>query len=73
MHVSVRLRANTSATEVQEIDLDKKHVPTGRVSLESIVRMLINEFGAQARYGDWAARLARTEAAFRQRRTQFDY
>lgn len=41
-------------------DLDKHHLPAGPVSLAAVVRMLIEEFGAEAR-GDWPKRLARAE------------
>ncbi len=39
------------------------HVPSGRVSLEDIVRFLIREFGVQPRRTDWAQVLDETEAA----------
>jgi hypothetical protein len=45
LHVSASLSAQTSAVDRQSIDLDKLHLATGRVSLASVVRMLITEFG----------------------------
>jgi hypothetical protein len=48
----------------QPVDLSRGHVPTGRVSLEAIVRYLIRDLRVQQRRPDWAAVLDRNEAAF---------
>lgn len=47
----------------------KTHVPTGRVSLESVIRLLITEFGVIPLRTDWDATLARCEDRFRRYRT----
>lgn len=44
LHVSAPLLAQVNALHRQSIDLDKLHLATGRVSLASVVRMLITEF-----------------------------
>ena len=51
-------------------DLDGLHLPTGRVSLEAVIRMLITEFAIAPRRADWRRTLDRTEAAFREEVTQ---
>jgi len=45
------------------------HLPTGRVSLESILRLLLNEFDVRPRREDWQDVLAACEAAFERWRT----
>jgi hypothetical protein len=45
LHISAALQAQIDAVTNLRIDLDRRHVTTGRVSLEGIVRMLITEFG----------------------------
>ena len=73
LHVSAALSVRRRALEdKQAIDLDGLHLPTGRVSLEAIVRMLIDEFEIAARYpeADWRRRLEETEAVFRDAATQ---
>ncbi|MFT4038674.1 MAG: hypothetical protein QM692_10880 [Thermomicrobiales bacterium] len=42
--VSATLRAQTDAITTQRYDLDKRHLPTGQVTLAMIVRMVIEEF-----------------------------
>ena len=65
VHVSAALTAQVTATAAQRFPLDKRHVPTGFVSLADVVRMLIAEFGIAERRRDWPARLARAEATLR--------
>ena len=69
--ISATISAQTSATTMQPFQLDKRHIPTGRVSLEAVVRMLIAEFGIEYRYRNWATRLSQTEAIFRRELTQY--
>jgi hypothetical protein len=45
------------------------HLPTGRVSVEAIIRLLVEELGARPRRADWRAVLDDTEEAFRGWRT----
>ena len=70
LHVSARISAQTAFATWQPFPLDSRHLPTGRVSLEAIIRLLIAEFGIAYRHRNWMARLNRTEAVFRQEMTQ---
>jgi hypothetical protein len=71
IHVSAALHVRTAALEDKRpIDLDGLHLPTGRISLEAVVRMLITQFHIGYRHADWGARLARTEDLFRTETTQ---
>lgn len=46
-------------------DLSRKvHIPSGRVSIEAVLRMLLGELGVPARRDDWAAVLDEAEARF---------
>jgi hypothetical protein len=60
------LSTQTSALERQSIDLDKLHLATGRVSLASVVRMLITEFGIATRRHDRAEVLDHAERIFQE-------
>ncbi len=51
------------------IDLSKCHIPTGRVSLEAVVRFLIAELGVTPLREDWQPLLERNEREFVQKRT----
>lgn len=46
-------------------DLSRRvHVPSGRVSIEAVLRMLVGELSVPPRRGDWAEVLAEAEARF---------
>jgi hypothetical protein len=45
------------------------HLPTGRVSVEAVLRLLLNEFDVRPRRDDWQDVLAACEAAFERWRT----
>jgi hypothetical protein len=66
LHVSASLTARIDARSDQQIGLDKLHLPTGRVSFESVVRMVIEEFEIAPRRNDWRETLERTESVFHQ-------
>lgn len=51
------------------IPLGKAHFPTGRVSIEAILRFAITELGVLPRLNRWETVLAETEQAFARRRT----
>lgn len=70
LHVSAALHAQVDALNEQMIDLDKLHISTGRVSLETVVRMLITEFEVAPVRSDWRQTLDRTEAVFREEVTR---
>jgi hypothetical protein len=69
LHVSAELSARTSFAARQSLPLHSRHLPTDRVSLGSIIRFLIAEFGVAYRHRDWMSRLNRTETVFRQEMT----
>lgn len=48
----------------------KMHIPTGRISIESFVRLVIEEFGAKPKKKDWEAIVQRNEATFIKWRTR---
>lgn len=48
----------------QPVDLTKLHIPTGRTSLEAVVRLAIEEFEAKPIREDWDALLRESEEAF---------
>jgi hypothetical protein len=47
----------------------KAHVPTGRVSLESVIELLIQDFGVVPLRPDWQAALATSRSQFHQWRS----
>ena len=49
--------------------IDRLHPPTGRVSVEAVVRFLIEDLDVVPRRDDWGAILDRHEEAFRRSRT----
>jgi hypothetical protein len=58
------------AYSVHELEeLHKLHPPTGRISIESVVRFLIEDLDVVPRRADWRAILERNEDLFRERRT----
>lgn len=69
VHVSATLSAHVTAVQTETIELDRRHLATARVSLEAVVRMLIEEFGVAPQRSDWRDTLARTEAVFRDEAT----
>lgn len=56
-------------TLIHPVPMGKVHFPSGRVSLEAVVRLLIEELGTIPARRDWSAVLARTEAQFEQDRS----
>jgi len=48
----------------------KMHIPTGRISVESFIRMAIEEFGAEPKKKNWRAIIRRHESAFIRWRTR---
>lgn len=62
LHVGRALIANQ--TTIRPEDFHKVHIPTGRVSIEAVVRLLITEFGVTHRNPRWRQILQRSETAF---------
>lgn len=52
LHLSSRL-PDIAVSEGVEISLSAVHLPTGEVSAQDIVRLLITEFGVEPRRSDW--------------------
>jgi len=50
-------------------NLVNKHIPTGRVPLEDVIRFSIQETNISPRESEWSAILEETEAIFRNNRT----
>jgi hypothetical protein len=65
LHVSAALDTRINALDMESIDLSRRHLTTGLVSLGDFVRMLIEEFGVAPVRSDWRDALARAEAALR--------
>jgi len=57
IHVSASPEIQVDALTRRTIDLDKRHLATGQVSLPSVIRMLITEFQIKPLRPDWEARL----------------
>jgi hypothetical protein len=70
VHVSASLSAHVSAIDTETIDLDGRHMATGRVSPAAFIRMLIEEFGVAPQRSNWRQTLDRAEAVFREEVTQ---
>jgi hypothetical protein len=70
LHVSATLDARVDAITNQSIDLHSRHIATSRVSLEAVVRMLIDEFQVEPQRDNWQDLLDGTEAVFREEATQ---
>ncbi|HZB83603.1 MAG TPA: hypothetical protein VE288_12265 [Rubrobacteraceae bacterium] len=49
---------------VERAELQAAHLPTGRVSLEAFIRLLIEDFEVPTLRGDWEEALARSEEEF---------
>lgn len=49
--------------------LQEAHIPTGRIAIESMIRLLIADFGVKALRDDWAEVLDDTQVRFEQYRT----
>jgi hypothetical protein len=69
VHVAAALTARVNALETESIGLAGRHLATGRISLEAVIRMLIEEFGVAPQRADWRDTLARTEGVFRDETT----
>ena len=61
LHVSATLVARSPSDYSRRVSLEKRHVPTGHVSLAAVIRLLIAEFGIAYRHRNWASRLHRAE------------
>jgi hypothetical protein len=53
LHLSSRLNPIEMGRNQEPLDLVDMHIPTGFVTLEDVVRLLISEFGIAPRRDDW--------------------
>lgn len=60
----VQAAARLRCGEGNEMDLNRVHVPSGRVTLESVIRFLIADLGVRPAREDWDERLNRSERTF---------
>ncbi len=63
MHIGSKLLAKD--TPILPGSLNKAHIPTGRVSIESVVRFAIEELGVKPLRNGWQKDLDRSESTFR--------
>jgi hypothetical protein len=63
------LHLGTSQLTREAVVTRRTHVPTGRVSLESVIRLLITDFGVVPLRSDWDQLLDANERRFLQHRT----
>jgi hypothetical protein len=59
------LHISAGAAGALRRELQRAHIPTGRVALEDVVRFLIESFGVQTIREDWESVLDETAALFR--------
>lgn len=66
VHISGPVNVRTARGDARPVRLDKVHLPTGRTSLESIVRMLLWEkvWNVKPIRNDWERVLAQSERVF---------
>ena len=53
----------------EPVDLSHVHIPSGRVSLEAVIRLAITELGVKPRRDDWESVIAESEQAWDRWRT----
>jgi len=63
-HLHVRAGGRLGRTDISQV-----HFPTGRVSLEDVLRLAILELGVKPERTDWAELLDSTQAAYEEWRT----
>lgn len=61
MHVSATAIIHHDALNARAFGLEKLHLPTGRVLLGGVVRMLISELGVRGRMSNWPTRLSESD------------
>lgn len=70
LHVSARADIYHDALATHQLVIDRLHIPTGRILLEHIVRLLVSELGVKPRVTKWPARLRASERVFWEETTQ---
>lgn len=69
-HLHIGSAVTRHASLIRPRDLHKAHIPTGRVSLESVIRLAIDEFGVEPKKPAWSDILSTSEAAFMRWKTR---
>jgi hypothetical protein len=69
-HLHVGRSCIAEASPLPHDRFHRLHIPTGRVSLESILRFLIEDLEVPSRKENWRDVLSNTERAFNQHRTR---
>lgn len=69
-HLHVGLVSIAQDAPIPRERFHRLHIPTGRVSLESVIRLLIEEFGVVPQKDDWREILDDTEEAFMRYKTR---
>jgi hypothetical protein len=69
-HLHIGQAITTSQTALRPRTLHKAHIPTGRVSLESVIYLLITEFQVKTLRRNWRRSLERSEQAFMEWKTR---
>lgn len=59
----------SAALSPSGVFLERAHIPSERITLERIVRMVIEQFGAEPACEDWSDRLERTERDFHEHKS----
>jgi len=66
---SPHLHLKNSGCQIATTDLGKFHLPTGRIALEDVLRIAINDFGVTPLKDDWREVIDSTQARFEGWRT----
>lgn len=69
LHLSSRLGQIEMGRNQAPLDLAEMHIPTGFVTLEDVVRLLITEFGITPLRSDWDALLTENRSATQARQS----
>jgi len=69
MHVNAAVTHRSARGVDTSLSVDSLHIPTGRISLEMVVRMLIEEFDVKPIKKNWERVLIRTASEFARRRS----
>lgn len=66
---SPHLHLRNSGCRIASTDLGNAHLPTGRIALEEVLRISINDFGVRPLKDDWQEIIGNTQARFEGWRT----
>ncbi len=63
LHLTRRIKPISLGDDLEPLAVAKIHIPTGMISIEDLVRLLITELDVEPRRPDWNALLAESQAA----------